>query len=81
MNTFRLTDVDEVTKIIKKSSKATCQLDPAPTSLIIKVLPQLAPYISKVVNIEHFNLDISIKIKICNSSLLIKKPVQQISKS
>ena len=50
MDTLAPASVEEVTDIIKESSKATCALDPMPTSLVKEVLPQLASYITKIVN-------------------------------
>ena len=48
---FRSTTVSEFTGIIKKSSKATCILDPVHTSLPGEVrLPFLAPVIIVIVN-------------------------------
>ena len=47
---FESTTVSEVTDIIKKSSNATCILDPIPTSLLGEVVPFLAPVIVEIVN-------------------------------
>ena len=52
MDTYQLVSAEEVTKIIRKSPKATCLLDPAPTSLVVQFLPQLAPYITEIVNMS-----------------------------
>ena len=74
LDTFRPTDVAEVTQIIKKSSPATCQLDPIPTSLVISFLPQLAPYISHLVNIAFQTGSFPVKFKSAIVHPLIKKP-------
>jgi len=47
---FRPTNAAEITEVISNSSKATCLLDPIPTSLLRQVLPAVAPVISDVVN-------------------------------
>ena len=54
-STGRLTVFDsattkEISSIIKKSSKASCNLDPIPSSLLCDVLPSLAPVITDIVN-------------------------------
>ncbi len=71
---FRPTNTEEVTRMIKKSSAATCVLDPMPTSLIIKVLPQLIPYITDMVNIALSSDTFSSKLKLAIVHPLIKKP-------
>ena len=50
MDTFSTASVSEVSKIIKNSSKASCSLDPLPTSLVSQLLPHLAPIITEIVN-------------------------------
>ena len=47
---FRPTNALEITEIVTKSSKATCILDPIPTSLLHDLLPVLAPVIADLVN-------------------------------
>ena len=50
---FDPTTEEETIKIIKKASKATCDLDPLPTKLICdEVLKCLAPVLTKIVNIS-----------------------------
>ncbi len=74
MESFRQIDVDEVIKFIKKLSTATCQLDPIPTVLVIKLLPQLAPYICKIVNMSLISGSFPSKLKTAIVHPLIKKP-------
>ena len=47
---FERMKIYEVEEIIKKSSAATCKLDPMPTSFVKKCVVELAPYITCVVN-------------------------------
>ena len=47
---FRPTNALEITEIVIKSSKATCILDPIPTSLLHDLLAVLAPVIADLVN-------------------------------
>ena len=41
---------EEIKKILKKSSSATCELDPMPTHLLKEHVDTLAPIITKMVN-------------------------------
>jgi len=50
LNSFHAASISEIISIIKKSSKASCSLDPIPTSLLRNVLPSLAPAITEIVN-------------------------------
>ena len=50
MDTMTSASVEEVTKIIKESSKATCMLDPIPTALVKEIVTHLALYITNIVN-------------------------------
>ena len=50
MDTMTPASVEEVTKIIKESSKATCMLDPMPTALVKEIVTHLALYITNIVN-------------------------------
>ena len=50
MDTMIPASVEEVTKIIKESSKATCMLDPMPTALVKEIVTHLALYITNIVN-------------------------------
>jgi exonuclease III len=51
MNSFELATEDEILKIIKSSSKASCELDPIPTRLLTDhFLPELLPVITEMVN-------------------------------
>ena len=50
LSSFKPASVSEITSIIKNSSKASCALDPIPTSLLLDVLPVLAPVITEIVN-------------------------------
>ena len=42
--------IEEVCKIVRESSNASCQLDPAPTWLVKSCLDVLAPSITEMVN-------------------------------
>jgi hypothetical protein len=50
LHSFHAASISEIISIIKKSSKASCSLDPIPTSLLRNVLPSLAPAITEIVN-------------------------------
>ena len=41
---------EEVTKLIQKSSKKSCNLDPMTTSLVVGLVDELLPIITKIVN-------------------------------
>ena len=48
---FTLCSTEEVEKVIRGSSKASCQLDPIPTNILCE-LPSLLPIITKIVNLS-----------------------------
>ena len=50
MDTMTPANVEEVTKIIKESYKATYMLDPMPTSLVKEIAAHLALYITNIVD-------------------------------
>ena len=41
----------EIEDIVQKSSKASCNLDPIPTGLLVSILPQLLPVMKVIVNL------------------------------
>ena len=47
---FTSLSTEEVKKLIQKSSKKSCTLDPMPTSLVVSVIDELMPYISLILN-------------------------------
>ena len=47
---FKPTTVSEIITVIRKSSKASCALDPIPANLLCDLLPVLAPVITHLVN-------------------------------
>ena len=47
---FKPATASEINTIIQKASKASCSLDPIPTSLMCDLLPVLAPVITRLVN-------------------------------
>ena len=57
-----------------KSPKATCLLDPAPTSLVVQFLPQLAPYSTEIVNMSLKSGSFPAKLKSAIVKPCIKKP-------
>ena len=48
---FSPCSTDEVDKVIRNSSKASCQLDPIPTN-ILRELPSLIPIITHIINLS-----------------------------
>ena len=74
MDTLAPASVKEVTDIIKESSKATCMLDPMPISLVKEVLPHLASFITKIVNIAFSTGTFPSQLKSGIVTPLIMKP-------
>ena len=74
MDTYQLVSAEEVKKIIRKSPKATCLLDPAPSSLVVQFLPQLAPYFAEIVNMSLKSGSFPAKLKSAIVKSRIKKP-------
>ena len=50
LETLTPTTEEEITSIMKKSSKASCILDPIPSNLLCRLLPHIAPVIKVIVN-------------------------------
>ena len=50
LETFTPTTEEEIISIMKKSSKASCILDPIPSNLLCRLLPHIAPVIKEIVN-------------------------------
>ena len=70
---FRPTNALEITEIVTKSSKATCILDPIPTSLLHDLLPVLVPVIADLeFFLSHGCLSSELKSAIIKP--LLKKP-------
>ena len=71
---FTPTTTEEITAIIKKASKATCLLDPIPTSLLHDILPALAPIIADLVNTSLNTGVFPSELKSAIINPLLKKP-------
>jgi len=71
---FPLTSEEEVCKIVKNSSKSFCTLDPFPTKLIVKLLPELGPAITKIINLALSSGQFPPQLKSALVKPLIKKP-------
>ena len=65
---------NEITEIVTKSSKATCILDPIPTSLLHELLPVLAPVIADLVNSSLATGVFPSELKSAIIKPLLKKP-------
>ena len=50
LHDFTPLSIEEVKKLIAKSSKKSCTLDPMPTSLVVSVGDELLPFISLILN-------------------------------
>jgi hypothetical protein len=74
METFKPATQDEILKIIKSSSKASCKLDPLPTRLLVDhFLPEVLPVITDIVNSSLDNGDFPLLLKTALAKPLIKK--------
>ena len=73
MDTMTPASVEEVTKIIKESSKATCMLDPMPTALVKEIVTHLALYITNIVNMALSTGTFPSKLKSAIVLPLLKK--------
>ena len=70
---FSLATEDEIRKIITKSSAATCQSDPIPTSLIKECSDELIPVITEIVNASITNSEVPVSMKNAFVRPLLKK--------
>ena len=50
LSSFRPTTVEEIKKLLSKSSPASCLLDPMPTKLVKECIDEIAPVITSIVN-------------------------------
>ena len=74
LDKFTPASCTEILKIVKGSSKATCSLDPIPTSLLHDVLLELTPAITAIVN-SCFNSGVfPLGLKSAIVRPLLKKP-------
>ena len=74
MDSFKPATQEEISKIIKGSSKASCKLDPLPTRLLSDhFLPELLPIITDIVNCSLSNGDFPSSLKIAMVKPLLKK--------
>ena len=71
---FKLTTSEEISSIIKKASKASCSLDPIPTSLLRDLLPSMAPVIADLVNAALSSGKFPTDLKSAIVKPLLKKP-------
>ena len=71
---FRPTNTLEITKIVNSASKATCLLDPIPTSLLQTLLPVLSPVIAHLVNASLSSGVFPSELKSAVIKPLLKKP-------
>jgi hypothetical protein len=74
MDIFRPATQEEISKIIKGSSKASCKLDPLPNRLLSDhFLPELLPIITDIVNSSLESGDFPDSLKIAMVKPLLKK--------
>ena len=52
LDTFKPASSNEISKILMKASKATCNLDPIPTRFLIDILPEILPMLVHIVNLS-----------------------------
>ena len=71
---FKLTTAEEITAIIKKASKASCSLDPIPTSLLCDILSSIATTIADLVNSSLTSGKFPSELKSAIVKPLLKKP-------
>ena len=74
LDSFRMSTESEIAAIIKKASKASCLLDPVPTSLVNCLIPVLAPHITDIVNASLSSGKFPSNLKSAIVCPLIKKP-------
>ncbi len=70
---FEPATIDEVAKIIKNSSSATCEIDAMPTNLLKDCCTQVAPIITDIVNISLKNAEVPLNMKKAVIRPLLKK--------
>ena len=55
LDSFRPLSEADVIKMVHNSSNKSCELDPIPTSLLKKCLPELAPTLTRIINTSLIN--------------------------
>ena len=73
LDTFRPATEEDVFKIISKSPKKSCALDPIPAGFLIDILPTLLPTITKIINISLETGTVPRSMKKAIVSPLLKK--------
>lgn len=73
LDTFHPCTVEEIIKIVNTSSKATCELDPLPTKLLVDILPTLAPVLCEIVNMSLSSGEFPSSLKSAIVRPLLKK--------
>ena len=73
LSSFEPTTVDEICKIVKSMSNATCDLDPIPTDLLKECLSEIAPQLCRIVNLSLQSAHIPKELKISLVKPLLKK--------
>ena len=75
LTSFRLATSDLISKVIKSSSSATCDLDPIPTKLLkLKCLEAVLPTLTSIINDSLQNGQFPSEFKVANVCPILKKP-------
>ena len=74
LESFSALSIEEVSKIVRESSNASCRLDPVPTWLSKSCLDLLAPPIAEMVNLSLLNGHVPENWRTAVVFLLLKKP-------
>ena len=74
LESFSALSIEEVSKIVRESSNASCRLDPVPTWLLKSCLDVLAPPITEMVNLSLLSGHVPEYWRTAVVSPLLKKP-------
>ena len=73
LDNFTQCSIETIDKLLKKSSKASCQLDPIPTNILCQ-LPSLVPIITNIINMSLAAGHFPSALKSAIVKPLLKKP-------
>ena len=74
LSEFSPTSDDEVTNILRKSTKASCALDPLPTKLLVNFAPEVIPFITYIINLALSTGNFPANLKSAIVKPLLKQP-------
>lgn len=74
LTSFTLTTSAAISDLIVKSNSTSCQLDPIPTVLLKKCVPEIEPFITHIINCSLISAIVPAELKMAAVTPILKKP-------